>query len=212
MGNIHMGPPCDLVLALRDAFRVAIFFETGTYEGHTARWAAGRFANVITVEASASLHAAAMARGGHFANVEFVCGDSRVAIARRIGDLPQPAIFWLDAHWSGGVTHGADDECPLLGELHEICNAGREDILLIDDARLFVAPPPPPHAADQWPTLDEILQMLSKGPRLRITAIIDDVIVAAPPPALAVLEHYAAHQAKSFSWLPGPAAIVGATC
>jgi hypothetical protein len=205
-----MGPPHELVLALRDAYRATTFFETGTYEAHTTRWAARCFTSVITVEASPELHAAAKAYGSHLANVEFIRGDSRTVIRSRIANLPRPAIFWLDAHWSGGLTHGEADECPLIGELAELCDSGRDDFILIDDARLFLAPPPPPHRSEQWPSIDVILQTLQGGRRPTIAAIIDDVIVVVPPRARPVLASFAAREGVQYTPLERIASAAGA--
>ena len=50
MGALRMGPPFDIVLALKDAMGLRCFFETGTYVGDTTARAARHFARVVTVE------------------------------------------------------------------------------------------------------------------------------------------------------------------
>jgi hypothetical protein len=49
-----------------------------------------------------------------------------------------PTTFWLDGHYSGGVTAGQKTDPPIVQELAII--AARKDpadVILIDDARLF---------------------------------------------------------------------------
>ena len=66
-------------------------------------------------------------------------------------------LFWLDAHWSGSQTYGEDDECPLLEELEIILSSNLKNFaILIDDARLFLAPPPLPHNLEIWPSITDI--------------------------------------------------------
>jgi len=69
-------------------------------------------------------------------------------------------LFWLDAHWSGGDTYGENDECPLMDELKIIFQYRKNYVILIDDARLFMAPPPKPHKIENWPSIKEIVNIL----------------------------------------------------
>jgi hypothetical protein len=69
-------------------------------------------------------------------------------------------LFWLDAHWSGGETYGKEDECPLIEELEIIFKYDKNCIILIDDARLFLAPPPKPHNFKNWQSLIDIVNVL----------------------------------------------------
>ena len=83
-------------------------------------------------------------------------------------------LFWLDAHWSGGETYGEEDECPLLEELGLIFKCTEKKfIVLIDDARLFLAPPPLPHDFSKWPTIQDIIHLVPNNFEL---TILNDVI------------------------------------
>lgn len=85
----------------------------------------------------------------------------------------------MDGHWSGGETAGEHDECPLLDEL--VCLSSRtEDIILIDDARLFLCAPPLPHNPSQWPTICDIVDVLSTSAKKPFIQIVDDVIFITP--------------------------------
>lgn len=48
--------------------------------------------------------------------------------------LPEPCVFYLDAHWSG---FGPETELPLLEELHTIAKRPKGDVVVIDDMRLM---------------------------------------------------------------------------
>jgi hypothetical protein len=107
-------------------------------------------------------------------------GDSRDVLPQIVGRLGgRRAVYWLDGHWSAGATAGEHDECPLLAELS--CLANRtEDIILIDDARLFLCAPPPPHDPAQWPTIPDIVNALPASGRRQLMQIVDDVIFIVP--------------------------------
>src|SRR5262245_50073632 len=142
MGAIRFGVPKELVLWLRDAFKISVFVETGTNRAETAAWASTHFARVFTIEANEGLHQRAIKTFGDRKNIQFLNGDSRVHINSLLPSLTEPAIFWLDAHWCGEDTFGKTEECPVVGEL-ELLNASEVNhIVLVDDARLFLAPPP----------------------------------------------------------------------
>jgi hypothetical protein len=163
MGIVQMGPPHQVVLDLRDRCGLRRFVETGTYLGETTAWAAEQFACVSTIERSPALYAKARAILAEWDNVECLLGNSRELLVRLAGEKT-PTLYWLDAHWSGGETAGKDEECPLLAEIAAIGGAAAEtgSVLLIDDARLFLAPPPLPHQAAQWPDLWEVLSVLKR--------------------------------------------------
>ena len=174
-----MGPPADLILALQRQLRLEDFVETGTYRGDTAAWAAEHFARVATIELSPEYHAAATARFQAQPQVRVLLGDSGAMLRKVAAELPGPAIFWLDAHWSGLDTAGREAECPLLAELAMLNAAPAPHTLLVDDARLFAAPPPRPHRAEKWPDLGAVLDALRAGGR-RHVVLWEDVFIAVP--------------------------------
>ncbi len=94
-----------------------------------------------------------------------------------------PTLWFLDGHWSGGPTAGEQDECPVMAELDALRGAHPDDVILIDDARLFAAPPPPPHDPLQWPTLAGIFDLLRDvRPDSHVT-MLADLIICVPPRA-----------------------------
>lgn len=180
MGIVDHGIPKDITLELAKLSNIKVFIETGTYLGHTTRWASQYFECVFTVERSEKLFYAHAKELAQIKGVTPLLGDSREVlptILKKIGE--QKAIFWLDGHWSGGETYGIDDECPLLDEL-DILGERTQDIILIDDARLFLSAPPRPHKVNQWPTIRDIIKAPSVSQKESYIQIIDDVIFCVP--------------------------------
>ena len=174
-----MGPPEDLILALQARLRLGDFVETGTYRGDTAAWAAEHFARVTTIELSPAYCAAAQTRFRDRPGVRVLGGDSSAVLAATIPALPGAAFFWLDAHWSGLDTAGRETECPLLAELALLNAAPVTHVVLVDDARLFCAPPMRPHRAELWPDLATTVALLRAEGR-RHVVLFEDVLIAVP--------------------------------
>jgi hypothetical protein len=182
MGDVRFGAPIELIAFLRQTFRIGTFVETGTFQGDTAAWASGQFPTVITIERSDKLHRLARDRHGGLRNVSFLYGDSRQTLRELLPGIQGPAIYWLDAHLCGGDTYGHGDECPLLEEVAVIKAAGVEAFILVDDARLFLAPPPD-HDVAAWPGLQEVARALTAGTEQGYLAVFEDVILWVPTAA-----------------------------
>lgn len=202
MGLIHPGVPHELVLQLQAWFAVPTFVETGTYMGATAVWASAHFQKVYTFEASQTLWQETSTTYADRHNVTFIQGHSGERLQEVVAQISGPVLYWLDAHWSSGVTYGENDECPVLAELAAIQSHPGPHYILIDDARLFMAPPPSPHRIEQWPSISEVIDALnSTGPNPYIV-IVEDVIIAVPDAARAQLatylqQHPPVHAARS---------------
>ena len=84
------------------------------------------------------LHAKALYRTRNQANVELVLGDSALELLRIVDTLEGPALFWLDAHYSGGGTSLGNALTPVVAELQIILSStNAEHVVTIDDARAF---------------------------------------------------------------------------
>jgi hypothetical protein len=180
VGLVNLGPPENIVLELAAQSKTEIFIETGTFRGRTTRWASKHFKSVFTIEKSESIFDLHNKELSAIKGVKALLGDSRnhlPEILKEIGN--NRALFWLDGHYSGGETAGVDDECPLLDELK--CLSGREnDIILIDDARLFLSVPPEPLTPSAWPTITEIIDAVYVNGKRPFIQAIDDVIFIIP--------------------------------
>lgn len=181
MGMVNFGIPERIALELAQLHGATVFVETGTYRGDTAKWAADHFEDVYTIENSEILfqqHSGSLAA---LPNVHACCGDSRSllpAILENIGE--RKGLHWLDSHWFGGDTGGGEeDQCPLLAELQALFHR-TQDIILIDDARLFLSAPPMPHRPSLWPTIFEVMKALPVTDGDPFVQVVDDVIFVVP--------------------------------
>lgn len=99
---------------------------------------------------------------GYVKNITMLQGNTKTFL-ESVLEGNDNILFWLNAHWSGGYTYGGNDECPLLEELDIIFRVNKNYAILIDDARLFIAPPPKPDNMEQLPTLKSIVETLPKN-------------------------------------------------
>lgn len=180
MDSLSKGPFASLVKGMVESEGYRAFVETGTYLGETTLWASTLFERVLTVEIDPSSSERAQARCADHGNIEFFVGRTEERLPQMLGSLSGPAVFWLDAH-AGGGWYGEKDDCPLLAELRLIASRGVvDDLVLIDDARGFLAPPPPPFDPDAWPPIHAVLETIDPRHE-RYIVIVKDVIICAPP-------------------------------
>ena len=176
MGLVRFGMPEKEVLFLKKLMNLNVFFEGGAFRGETASRASFLFDKVITVEKSEEMYSVAKNNISEIKNIDLFLGDTRDYL-KVIGNKYDNILYWLDAHWSGGVTYGKQDECPLIEELSIIFTNERNYVILIDDARLFITPPPRPHDFSEWPSLKDISDVIPVGWDL---LIYEDVIYIFP--------------------------------
>jgi len=120
-----------------------VWVETGTFRGDTTARQVAWFRHIFTIELDPTLAAAARERFKDEPTVEVHEGDSAEVLAWLCATSPhlqEPAVFYLDGHWSGGVTaRGREEEdgCPLLREVAVLGRREYEDLIVVDDVRLF---------------------------------------------------------------------------
>ena len=119
-----------------ERFAIREFVETGTYMGDTLAYVAGTGIQCSSIELSPQLHQAACRRFEHTRNVRLVEGDSGIRLPEMLADMHRPVLFWLDGHYSAGVTASADLHTPISAELQAILrHPVKNHVILIDDAR-----------------------------------------------------------------------------
>jgi hypothetical protein len=155
--------------------------ETGTYRGDSTELLSRYFRQVATIELSEQLYERAKRRFEGNTHVTCYLGDSAKVLPLVLPDVDGPILYWLDGHWSGGIT-ASESECPLLAEIDVINQSPFSDssAILIDDARLFLGPPPPPHRPDAWPSFLDVFDRL-RSVHARYVTLMGDIIVAVPP-------------------------------
>ncbi len=135
---------------------IEILVETGTYLGNMIFAQRKNFKKVYSVELSTVFFEKARKRFKSKNHIKILFGDSSDVLPEILKDLTEPALFWLDGHYSGGET--AESNCPVLSELDAITNSPIIHEILIDDARCF-------DGTNGYPTLKEIAQLLSEKVR-----------------------------------------------
>jgi hypothetical protein len=129
--------------------------ETGTYEGETVAACLHHFERIYTVELDQALYTAARDRFADEPTVTVIHGDSYAELSRLASELAEPALFWLDAHYSFGETAKGPHDPPLPWELRAILERGKPDVILIDDARHMGVLP-------DYPSIEEIRRLVGE--------------------------------------------------
>ena len=161
MGLINFGVPEKETEYLKNTLKLDVFVEGGTYRGGTAKSMSGKFRKIYTIEKSDTMFDIAKENLKDISNVTMLKGDTREHL-HGILESNDNLLFWLDAHWRGGDTYGEEDECPLIEELEIIFEHDKNYVILIDDARLFLAPPPKPHNFENWQSIADIIDIMPK--------------------------------------------------
>jgi hypothetical protein len=130
-------------------FGLRVFIETGTFAGEMIAALRGRFARIISIELDPVWHARAVERFRANPEVTLMFGDSGARLPEALASLSEPALFWLDAHYSGPMTARGARDSPIAQELAAIrAHPVRGHVVLIDDMRDFNGTGGYPHAAD----------------------------------------------------------------
>lgn len=130
------------------------FVETGTYLGDMLAAVRNHFDELYSVELSEELYQKAQQRFALDLRIKLYQGNSSQELGKILGRVGNKALFWLDAHYSGGNTARGCLDTPIMEELKQIFghkNCGH--IILIDDARLFIG-------KDGYPTIDQLRDYL----------------------------------------------------
>lgn len=174
MGIMQPYFPMEMAVKLAEIAKADTFIETGTYMGGTTKWASTQFKDVHTIELSETLYNQVKDELVSKGNITPHLGDSRNVLPKILKNINNNIIFWLDGHYSAGVTAGKDDPCPLLKELEIILKRDNEDIILIDDARGLLD-------GGGWPTIFELYKKIeTSAMKNKYMIICDDNIYIIP--------------------------------
>lgn len=154
-----------------------ILIETGTYYGHMVEAMLPNFDHIYSIELSPELCELARKKFKHDRNVTILQGDSGNVLPRLLKSISEPCLFWLDGHYSGGVTVKGDKETPIREELNCILSHSiKEHVIMVDDISDF-------GKKQDYPLPKELREIAeSHGCRW---AIFDDIgRITYPPPRL----------------------------
>ena len=154
---------------LVEMFGLRVFVETGTYLGKTTLLLSEVCDRSYTIELDRALYERAAELFADRTDVTVIHGDSAERLPEVVAQLDQPAAFWLDGHYSGGVTGRALEDTPIMAELRAILDHPIKDhLVLIDDARLFVG-------RDGYPRVERLRDWVESNSPYSLR-VIDDVI------------------------------------
>lgn len=194
----------SLVGPLQSTLSLVRGVETGTFRGDGLRRLAKFLPEAISIELSPRYFTVASEATADLPNALVMQGHSAEVIPTLV-DPNKPTLWFLDGHWSTLDTAGADDQCPVMREIPAIAGGHPDDVIVVDDARLFLVTAPPPQDPAQWPTLLQIIDALRAVHPGHHVTVINDQIISVPPRARAALDSYAA--SPDVRVLPLPVAV-----
>lgn len=175
----HRVPPLlpfekrELLLKLAKAHGVPAFIETGTYLGETAAFMAPHFSRIATFELSAEFAANARKNLAMHKHIEVIEGDSGETLPAFLPTLKTPALFWLDAHYSGGKSARGALDSPIGQEVFAVLNHPiKTHVIVVDDARDFLG-------LSGYPTIGHMRKLVEKS-GTHMLRIHNDLLVIAP--------------------------------
>jgi hypothetical protein len=125
---------------LRNGLSDATWVETGTFMGDTTR-VLSKVANMVySIEPEPELFANANRAFKDVNNVKIINGLSEDVFPKLLPELRGNVCFWLDGHYSAGVTFKGPQDTPVVDELAVIsANLGRMEkvVVMVDDVRCF---------------------------------------------------------------------------
>jgi hypothetical protein len=177
-GGMQLPPPHFIkqkaLRALAREYRLKVFVETGTYYGAMVIAMLTYFDRLYSIELSPGLFALAEAYFRGHRKVVLVKGDSSRELQGIVRAINEPALFWLDGHYSGGPTARGDLDTPIMAELeHVLGDARHEHVIAIDDARLF--------GTEGWPSLEKVALLLKKRRPEWAMTVENDIVRMTPP-------------------------------
>lgn len=146
------------------------FYESGTYLGDMVNLAKKIFNDIYSVELSEKLADKAKIKFSSNRHIHIIQGDSGNVIDNILEKIEEPCLFWLDGHYSGGITSCGDEHSPIVKEVSAIIKDGLGDnVILIDDARCFTG-------ENGYPKLKVLKDMLIEADKTIKISVKDDII------------------------------------
>jgi hypothetical protein len=147
---------------IRNGINCCTWIETGTYLGGTTKILSKHGRSVISIEPDAALFSRAQKKLKHLKNVRILNGLSEDLLPETLSHLYGDICFWLDGHFSSGLTFKGPNPTPILDELATIkINLVHFNnvVILIDDVRLFQSP----NSDSGYPSLDVLTNWASSN-------------------------------------------------
>lgn len=138
-------------------YGINILIETGTYMGEMVEAMKNSFEKIYSIELNEELYQKVAKKFAKDSNVSILHGDSGDVLPSLLKNITEPALFWLDGHYSGGVTSKGNFNTPIKNEIESIFkHPNKNHVILIDDARLF-------NGTNDYPTYKEVSLIAQKN-------------------------------------------------
>jgi hypothetical protein len=154
-------------------YGLKVLIETGTHYGDMVAALRMRFTRIDSIEIYKPLYLKSLERFAGAEHVYLHHGDSEKILPAILAALAEPALFWLDAHYSGEGTGKGNLDTPILKELKFILAHPLKHVILIDDARLFVG-------RDGYPGVSALRDFLNRQSPDKQFVVQDDIIRITP--------------------------------
>jgi len=155
-------------------YGLRILVETGTFYGDMVEAMKSSFDHIYSIELSNDLYEKAKKRFKEQRHIEIIHGDCGKELLNVINKIHRSALFWLDSHYSGGVTAKGNKDTPIYEELHHILNPpDRGHVIIIDDARHFGTDP-------AYPSNEELNEFI-KSKRTNMDIVVADDSIRITP-------------------------------
>jgi len=152
-------------------FQLQVFVETGTYVGCMVHAIDDVFDEIYSIEIGQELYERAKKEFTGKNHITILQGDSVDVLPVVLARLERRCLFWLDAHYSGGITTKGPKNTPIIEELHHIFkHSVRGHVILIDDARNFTG------NDDDYPSIQELQDLVASIGSSWTFEIKDDII------------------------------------
>ena len=175
---VPIPPPikAKTIIAYAKQYKISNLIETGTYLGETVEATKKYFKRLHTIELNKPLYEKTKRLFSKDKKIKMFLGDSAQVLPKILKGINSPCLFWLDAHYSGGIgiTPKPLKETPILQELKSILkNKVKNHVILIDDARFFTGD-------NDYPTIKEVKTFVKEFlPKHKIN-IDNDIIMITP--------------------------------
>ena len=148
-----------------------ILIETGTYKGAMIISCKKLFKKLYSIELDKTLFESANQFFKSYNHIKIINGDSGEKIQSLLTEINEPCVFWLDGHYSGGITAKGDIETPIVAELEAILTHNiKNHVILINDARLF-------NGENDYPTINALTLYVKNKDKSKTISVENDIII-----------------------------------
>jgi hypothetical protein len=144
------------ILSYGQNFKIKKLIETGTYQGTTLFALRHSFNELYSIELNKKLYEDAKEKFKHYKHIHLLHGDSGEKLKDILKSVKESCVFWLDGHYSGGITSKSNINTPIIKELETIFSSTKRHVVLIDDARCF-------NGTNDYPTVKTVKDLSVKN-------------------------------------------------